>query len=210
MTRIHRRTLLAAGTALAAAAALPLSAFAQGAGTGEFFENRPLPEMELGAKDAPVIITEYASMTCPHCKSFHESVWPKLKEEYVDTGKVRYQLREFAFDNLAAAASMLARCAPNDGYFPMVDILFERQSQWSRAQNPAAELFNIAKLAGFTEETFRACLTNQKLLDDINAVRAEGRKFGVTGTPTIFVNGEKLDGSSYENIKKAIDAKLPS
>ena len=208
MTRIHRRTLLAAGAALAASAALPLPALAQ---TGEFFENRPLPEMELGAKDAPVVITEYASMTCPFCKSFHEGVLPKIKEEYVDAGKVRYQMREFASDNLAAAASMLARCAPNDGYFPMVDILFERQRQWSRAQNPAAELFNIAKLAGFTEETFRGCLTNQKLLDDINAVRAEGRKFGVTGTPTIFIDGEKLQGNAtYDNIKKVIDAKLPS
>ena len=204
---IDRRLFLASTAGLALTVALPLPALA----APEGFDNPPLKEMELGSPDAPVTLTEYASMTCGHCRAFHENTWPTIKKDYVDTGKVRYRLREFAFDNLAAAAFMLARCAPNDGYFPMVDVLFERQDQWARAENPAAELFNIAKLAGFTRESFETCLKDQKLLDQINAQFKQGRDFGVTGTPTLFVNGEKLDGGyGLDNVKKALDAQLGS
>ena len=202
---LTRRTLLAS---TAAFALLPQAARAE-APEGFFAAERPLPEMEMGSKDAKVVITEYASMTCPHCKTFHESTLPKLKEQYVDTGKVRYQLREFAFDPLSAAAFMLARCAPNDGYFPMVDILFESQTEWSRSQNPANALFEKAKLAGFTRPEFDKCLSDQALLDNVNAVRREGEKFGVRGTPTVFVNGEKVE-SSFDAISKAVEAQLAS
>ena len=203
---IDRRAFLASTAALALTAALPARAAAP-----EGFDKPPLPEMEQGSKDAPVVLTEYASMTCGHCRAFHESTWPTIKKDYVDTGKVRFQLREFAFDNLSAAAFMLARCAPNDGYFPMVDILFERQETWMRADNPAAALFDIAKLAGFTREGFEACLKDQEMLDKINASFEQGKEFGVTGTPTLFVNGEKIEGGyGLENVKKAIDARLGS
>ena len=215
---LDRRTFLAASAGAAAAAAfLPLpfaaaqSKVPQGAPEG-FFGERPLPEMEQGSPDAPVVLTEYASVTCGHCKAFHDQTLPAL-QQYIDDGKLRYQLREFAYDPLAAAGFMLARCAPNGsrGYFGIVDILFDNQSKWTRADNPAQALFDLTRVAGFDQESFNKCLTDQKLLDQIRAVQREGEKFGVTGTPTLFVNGEKLEGGyGLANVKKAIDAKLGS
>ena len=204
---IDRRLFLASAAGVALTAALPANVLA----APEGFNTPPLPEMSLGSKDAPVTLTEYSSLTCGHCRNFHTQVLPTIKQEYIDTGKVRFQMREFAFDNLAAAGFMLARCAPNNAYFPMVETLFERQDQWARAQNPAQELFNIAKLAGFTRGSFETCLKDQAMLDKINASFKQGQEFGVTGTPTLFVNGEKVEGGyGLENVKKAIDAQLAS
>ena len=155
----------------------------------------PLDEMTIGEDDAPVTIVEYMSMTCPHCREFHANTYPALKENYVDTGKVRFILREFPLDPRAAAAIMLARCAPNDQYFPMVDVLFKRQTVWATAQDARSELLNIAKLAGFTQESFEACLTNQQLLDDVNSVRTTAAEdFGVDATPTFFIDGKRYSG----------------
>lgn len=208
---IDRRTFLGSTAALALATGLPTALPNVALAAPEGFDNPPLPEKTIGSPDAPVTLTEYASMTCGHCRAFHKEVWPTIKEEYVDTGKVRFRLREFAFDPLAAAGFMLARCAPNDGYFAMVDVLFDRQSQWRNAQNPAQELFNISKLAGFTRENFETCLKDQALLNKINASFEQGKTFGVTGTPTLFVNGEKVEGGyGLDNVRKALDAKLPS
>jgi len=155
----------------------------------------PLEEMAIGKEDAPVTIVEYMSMTCPHCREFHKNTYPELKEKYVDTGKVRFILREFPLDPRAAAAIMLARCAPKDQYFPMVDVLFKRQTVWATAQDARSELLNIAKLAGFTQESFEACLTNQQLLDDVNSVRTTAAEdFGVDATPTFFIDGKRYSG----------------
>jgi protein-disulfide isomerase len=149
-------------------------------------------------------------MTCSHCAHFHETTWPTLKKDYVDTGKVRFILREFPFDPRAAAAFMLARCAPNGKYYPMVDVLFDKQNDWAFVKNAREPLENIAKLAGFTQESFEACLTNQKLLDDINAVRERGAsEFGVDATPTFFINGKKYSGAmSVEQMSAIIDPLL--
>ena len=156
-----------------------------------------LPDVALGSAEAKVTIVEYASMTCGHCAHFHKEVFPKLKDKYIDTGKVRFIMREFPLDNLAAAASMLARCAPADKTYPMIEMLFQTQSEWAYVQgNPVPKLFEMAKQAGFTQDTFDKCLTNQKLLDQVNAQRARGAdQFGVSATPTFFINGKKLQGS---------------
>tara|TARA_B100001146_G_C16112580_1_gene404312 strand:+ start:234 stop:1037 length:804 start_codon:yes stop_codon:yes gene_type:complete len=155
----------------------------------------PMKEMAEGEENAPVTIVEYMSMTCPHCRQFHENTYPALKEKYIDTGKVRFILREFPLDPRAAAAIMLARCAPNDQYFAMVDVLFKRQTVWATAQDARTELLNIAKLAGFTQESFQACLTNQQLLDDVNTVRTKAaEEFGVDATPTFFIDGKRYSG----------------
>jgi protein-disulfide isomerase len=197
----RRNALLAAAT-IPALAALPRIALAQAPKPGRRGRyrradgSRPLEEQVEGAEDAPITVVEYASMTCGHCRSFHVNTWPAIKENYVDTGKVRFILREFPFDPRAAAAFMLARCAPGGKYFPMVDVLFKQQDVWARAENARAPLENIAKLAGFTQESFEACLTNQELLDDINAVRERGAaEFGVNATPTFFINGKKYAGA---------------
>ena len=171
----------------------------------ELMEPGPLKEMALGDENAPVTIVEYMSMTCPHCAAFHESNFKPLVEKYVDTGKVRFVLREFPFDPRAAAAIMLARCAPENQFFPMVDVMFKQQRSWATAPDGREALLQIARLAGFTQESFEACLTNQKLLDDVNAVRTKaGNEFGVQSTPTFFVNGKRYPGNMSVDVMSAI------
>ena len=217
-TFLTRRTaLMATAAATAVFATAPSLVLAQevpkSSGTvdmDKLLEPGPLSEEVLGSEDAPVTIVEYASMTCSHCAHFHETTWPTLKKDYVETGKVRFILREFPFDPRAAAAFMLARCAPEGKYYPMVDVLFDKQSDWAFVKNAREPLENIAKLAGFTQESFEACLTNQKLLDDINAVRERGAsEFGVDATPTFFINGKKYSGAmSVEQMSAIIDPLL--
>ncbi|MBB2970057.1 DsbA family protein [Mesorhizobium sp. RMAD-H1] len=176
----------------------------------KLYEPGKLKDMVMGNADAPVTIVEYASMTCPHCAHFAETTLPAIKQKYIDTGKVRLIFREFPFDPRAAAAFMLARCSPEDRYFPMVDVLFKQQQQWAAAADAEAPLMQIAKLAGFTQESFKACLTNQQLLDDVNASRERGEKeFGVTSTPTFFINGKKYAGAlSVDQMSAIIDGLL--
>lgn len=168
-----------------------------------------LPEQALGKADAPVTIVEYASMTCPHCATFHEKTLPEFKAKYIDTGKVRMIFREFPFDPRAEAGFMLARCA-KDNYFPMVDVLFRQQQNWAAVQNAKDALLQIAKLAGFSQESFEACLTDQKLLEDVRAVRERGAKdFGVDSTPTFFIDGNRYPGAlSIAELSAIIDPLL--
>ena len=179
------------------------------AGSG-VHEEQALPDMVLGEDDAPVTIVEYASMTCPHCASFHRETLPGLKEKYIETGKVRLIFREFPFDPRAAAASMLARCAPENSYFPMIDALFQRQREWSTAEDPRPIMLQIAKLAGFTQDSFESCLKNQELLDKVREVQQKAAdEYGVESTPTLFVNGEKHAGAlTLEQMSEIIDGKL--
>ncbi len=156
----------------------------------------PLPEMALGSPDAPNTIVEYASMTCPHCAQFQTTVLPQLKTKYIDTGKVRYILREFPLDNLAVAAFMLARCAGDDRYFPMIDALFATQENWAAPGSDAKErLLLIARQAGLSKEQFDKCLADKDLFGKIVQIRTTGNeKFQVDSTPTFFVNGKRLKG----------------
>jgi protein-disulfide isomerase len=175
----------------------------------ELMKPGALPEQVLGAPDAPVTIIEYASMTCPHCAMFHEKTYPELKKKYIDTGKVRFIFREFPLDPLAAAGFMLARCAGEGKYFPMIEILFHQQKTWA-VEKPLPPLLTIAKQAGFSQQSFEQCLANQKLLDDIEKVRDRGAKeYGVSSTPTFFVNGKVQRGApTIEELDKLIEPHL--
>lgn len=168
-----------------------------------------LPDKQLGKDDAKVTIVEYASMTCPHCAHFAATTFPELKTKYIDTGKARYILREFPFDPSAEAGFMLARCA-KDNYFPMVDVLFKQQPAWVGVNNTKDALLQISKLAGFTQESFEACLTDQKLLDDVRSVQKRGAdEFKVDSTPTFFINGKTYKGAmSIEEMSAIIDPLL--
>ncbi|MGV3548384.1 thioredoxin domain-containing protein [Rhizobium sp.] len=216
LTRKEFLKFLAAGTAVAAIG-LPLSASAQEAPkpTGsvdiaKLMAPGPLPEMVVGKEDAPVTIVEYLSMTCPHCAAFHRETYDAIKEKYVDTGKVRFVLREFPLDNKAVAAIMLARCAPEGQGPALVSALFKNQTTWVTAQDARGALLQMSKLAGFTQESFDACLTNQKLLDDVLKVRETGSKeFGVDSTPTFFINGQRYAGGmSVAEMSAIIDAAI--
>lgn len=216
---LTRRGLLG-GVALAAVcAALPMS-FATMAEAQELPESsgdvdmaevmKPgaLPDQGLGDVNAPVKIVEYMSMTCPHCAHFHNTTFDEIKKKYIDTGKAYFVIREFPFDPRAAAAFMLARCAPEGQYYPFVSMLFKQQQSWAVAQDARAALLQMSKLAGFSQETFEACLTNQKLLDDVNSTMQRGAtEFGVNSTPTFIINGKRYAGDmSVESMSALIDS----
>ena len=150
----------------------------------------PLPERILGRDDAPVTVIEYASMTCGHCANFHLNIWPAFKAEFIDTGKVRFILREFPFDPRATAAFMLARCMGDDRWYPTVDLLFRNQPRWARAQDGKEGFLSVLSMTGLKEADLEACLSDQALLDKVNAVAARGQELGVDSTPTFFINGE--------------------
>jgi protein-disulfide isomerase len=203
---LDRRQLIRGAAALAAMTGLASAGYA--VDVASLHAPPANGEMALGPENAKVTIVEYASATCPHCGKFHTTTYQDLKKEYIDTGKVRFVFREFPFDDVAFAAFMLARCAPKDKYFPMIDMLFEQQDAWLRA--PRDGLEKIAQLAGFTKESFDACLKNEEVAKGIAAIRDKANKdFGVDSTPTFFVNGEMLKGeTSIEEFRKMIDPLL--
>jgi protein-disulfide isomerase len=205
---LDRRSLL---TLAAASVGLGLArtARAQDADMAKLMAPPPLGDRALGDADAKVTVIEYASATCPHCARFHKDTFPTLKSEFIDTGKIRFIFREFPFDDLALAAFMLARCAPEDKYFPMIEVLFEQQEKWTR-NNPREELFTIAKLAGFTEESFDQCLKNTDVAKGIVEGRNQADKdLGINSTPTFFINGKILNGAEpIEKFREMIAAAL--
>ncbi|QFR34279.1 DsbA family protein [Ancylobacter sp. TS-1] len=168
---------------------------AQTVDTAKLMAPGPLPDQVLGKADAPVTIVEYASLTCGHCAHFHETTYPVLKEKYIDTGKVRFILREFPLDIVAKAGFMLARCAGEGKYYPLTDTLFETQKSWAFGNNPAQALLAIAKQSGMTEQQFNACLNDTKLAGQIDETTKLGAGFGVDSTPTFFINGKKVSGA---------------
>jgi protein-disulfide isomerase len=193
------------------------SAFAQSksaASAADVAKPMSLPDMALGPKDAAVTIVEYASMTCGHCAAFTENVFPKLKEAYIDTNKIRFVFREFPLDIKAAAGSMLSRCIAKDDpakYFAVTDMLFKQQNDWVM-KNTTETLTRIGKQAGLSQQAVEDCLKDQALLDKI----AADQKFAaevlkVNSTPTFFINGEMVKGeTSFEEFDKRIKALMKS
>jgi protein-disulfide isomerase len=199
---------------LAGFSPLRLIAEAMAQSASEVAKPVSLPDMALGPASASVTVTEYASMTCPHCAAFNEKVFPKIKSEYIDTGKVRYVFREFPLDIKAAAGSMLARCIAKDDaskYFAVIDMLFRQQNDWV-VKNTTETLTRIGKQAGLSQQAVEDCLKDQALLDKI----AADQKFAnevlkVNSTPTFFVNGEMIKGeTSFEEFDKKIKSLLKS
>jgi protein-disulfide isomerase len=189
-------------------------AMAQSATAADVAKPVSLPDMALGPADAAVTITEYASMTCPHCAAFNAEVFPKIKTEYIDTGKVRYVFREFPLDIKAAAGSMLARCIAKDDsgkYFAVIDMLFKQQSDWVM-KNTTEVLGRIGKQAGLSQQAVEDCLKDQALLDKIAADQKYAADvLKVNSTPSFFINGEKIVGeASIADFEKLINPLLKS
>jgi len=214
--RVTRRQLLLTSSSFALAAAIAGSGFellfnshqalAQSVAEADLMQAGPLGEESMGSDKASVTIIEYASMTCPHCAHFALNTFPELKEKYIDTGKVRFILREFPFDPVAEGAFMLARCGGKDQFFPLVDLLFRTQQTWA-VEHPLEPMLATVKQAGFTKESFDKCLSDDKLKKGVESVRDRASKeFGVDSTPTFFINGKKYTGAmSFEDMQKLID-----
>lgn len=210
--QLTRRDVVYGGASLVLATCVGLStARADTVDVAELMQPSKLGDIAIGSDTAPVTIVEYASMTCGHCADFSVKTFPQIKERYIDTGKVRFILREFPLDPLAAGAFMLARCAGKDKYYSLVETLFAQASKWV-VPNPLPALFAIAKQAGFTQQSFDECLSNQKLLDDLEEVRKRGaEKFKIQSTPTFFINGERFVGAQpFSEFEKAIEKYLKS
>ncbi len=174
-----------------------------------------LADMAVGDIDATVTVIEYASVTCPHCATFHETIFPTIKENYVDTGKIRFIFREFptAPAELSVVGSMLARCAAdkggNNAYFLVIDSLFKTQRTWIYGDSPRAELIKVAAQAGMDEAAFDACVRRQELVDLINKNVTEGSdRYNVNSTPSFIINGDLRHFSNAEDFSAALDEAL--
>jgi len=172
----------------------------------ELLRAGPLGDRALGNPNAPIVVIEYASLTCPHCRNFHANVFPEVKRQYIDTGKVRYIVREFPIGRSAGNAAIINRCAPPEEYFSLLDAFLSRQSEWVSQEVRLDAIYGVAKSSGMSRETFDKCLSNQAIIDGLNEVKQRGRQFGVVGTPTFFVNGRKAQGAvTFEQIKALIE-----
>jgi protein-disulfide isomerase len=202
----RRETLTLLGSAAPSAvlfSSLPVSA--QSVSPQELAVPGPLGDVVQGPANAKVTIIEYASLTCSHCAAFHKETYPLLKQRYIDTGQVRFILREFPLDPLATAGFMLARCDGDAKYYPITDLLFAQQKAWAFSDKPVDALQQMMRQAGFSQEKFESCLRDQKLYDAVNAVRSRGEKFGVNSTPTFFINGQRHSGNlSIAEVEKII------
>jgi protein-disulfide isomerase len=164
----------------------------------------------LGNKDAKVTVIEYASLTCPHCAALNNDVLPRIKKEYVETGKVRYVYRDFPLDQIALAASMLARCAGPERYFGFIDVLFSSQSSWAHSGDPMRGLEQVARVGGLTPEKFEACRNDEELKTKVLQQRIDADKsFKISATPTLIINGDKYSrGLTYEEFKAVLEEHL--
>ena len=164
-------------------------------------------EIFLGNKDSKIVVIEYASMTCIHCANFHKEVYPKIKENYIDTNKIKYIFRDFPLDKQALFGSVLARCAPREKYFDFVKLILNTQKKWiSNDDTFMDKLKNIGKLAGLNENKINTCFKNEQIVDKIIKSRSVGeQKYNISSTPSLIINEKKYSAMSYENFEKIIE-----
>lgn len=198
---LSRRHSLALGLA---ALSLPSALRAQ--------EAAEIVEMSMGAADAPVTMVEYWMFTCPHCAAFHRDVFPQIKANFVDTGKVRVVFREVYFNRPSLWAAMIARCAPQDRYFGIVDLLFERQAAWSAASDTdamVAELYAIGRQAGLTDDDMNACLSDRAFAEALVAdFQKNSTADAIDATPSFVIDGQKFGNAGYAEFETRLNAAL--
>ena len=193
--RVPVRLIARVFAAACLAFAVPSAASAQLVDLMRLMAPGTLPEKAMGEPGAPVTIVEYASLTCSHCGNFYRTTFPELKSKYIDTGKVRFVLREFPLDELALVAAMAARCAPEDRYFDVIHTLFNDQAKWAFVEKPGDALLAVLQPHGFTDESFKACLADEPLVRGIIDTSNRGQELGVGGTPAFFINGQAHGGA---------------
>lgn len=168
-------------------------------------------DMAVGNPEAPVVVIEYFSLTCPHCMRFHRDTYAAFRRQYVETGKVRYILRDYPLNAPALDAAKLAHCGGPERYFPFVETLFEQFDQWTGTANYIDALAKIGELGGVPEAAFKACLADKQLEARILSVALEGEsKYNIESTPSFVVNGKLFAGEMrIEKISKILDDFVP-
>ena len=201
---LTRRTSLALALA---AACLPATLRAQDAAAAV-----EVVEMSMGAPDAPVTMIEYLMFTCPHCAAFHRDVFPQIKANFVDTGKVRVIFREVYFNRPSLWAAMVARCAPQDRYFGIADLLFQRQSAWAGASDTnvmLAELYSIGRQAGMTDEEMNTCLADRGFAEALVAeFQTHAAADSIDATPSFVIDGQKFSNAGYAEFETRLNEAL--
>ena len=168
-----------------------------------------LPEMSWGSATAPVTLIKYASLTCPHCKRFHADVFPELKRAYIDTGKVRFILREFPIGKSSGTATVVLRCAAPDKYLALYGKFLEQQPSWVSQEVRTDQIGRVAAQVGITGDQLSACLKNQSLVAQLNWVKERGRTLGVIGTPNFFLNDKLIKSTlDWPSLRTLIEARL--
>ena len=186
-----------------ASTSLALPGFAQA------IDEIPVEVMSYGDENAPITLIEYASFTCPHCASFHADVYPLIKENYIETGKVRMVLRPVYFDRLGLWADLLARCGGQDRYFGIANMIYEHQSSWTQGDSAVDivnNLYAMGRLAGMNDAEMEACMQDNEHAQAL--VAASTRDIdadGVEGTPTFVINGTVMKNMPYSGFVEAFD-----
>ena len=202
---MHRRQFISYSLAATSVGSM---SFAQGTTDGQ------VEEIVLGNPDAAVTMIEYASFTCPHCARFHADVMPKIKSEYIDTGKIKFIYREVFFDRPGLWGAMIARCGGADKYMGIADLLYQRQREWTSGAGGAEiaqNLYKIGRIAGLTNETMEACLQDQDMAKALVAkFQEQTQADGVNSTPSVFINGVNHGNKSFAEFKELLDSQLES
>ncbi len=211
--KLNIKKLIGLGAIITSLLAAP-AVYAAGDATQEYalplYKPGKIADHIIGNPDAKVTIVEYASLTCPHCATFHVDTFKEFKKNYIDTNKVKFIYRNFHLDNLALAGALIAECAPKDQYFPILDLIFSNQRKWIAAPKQFAEMVNILKLVGYTQGKVDECFTKKDLISGLLDDRKRAaEEFNVNSTPTIFINGEKQSGAlSYQTLSTKVDELL--
>ena len=184
----------------------PLREVIQNPSLAEVMRPGPLPEFSIGREDAPVTIIKYASLTCPFCKRFQAEVYPVLKRDYIDTGKVRFMIREFPIGKTSGMATIALRCAPMARYLDLYGRYLNQQAQWVSQEVRIEPILKVAQGVGLTAEQFDSCRQNQGMIAALNQVKDRGRELGVIGTPNFFINGRLVKKAlGLKELREVID-----
>lgn len=168
-----------------------------------------IAEMALGRADAPVTIIKYMSLTCPYCRAFHRDVFPQLKREYIDTGKVRFVLRDFPIGKTSGTATIALRCARPEQYFSLYGKLLDQQASWVSQEVRLDPIFAVAQQVGMTRPEFDSCMQNQAMIDALKRMKDRGRTLGIIGTPNFFIQNQRVKSTlTMADIRSKVDPLL--
>jgi len=217
---VDNRYLVAGGVGAAVVAVvaaaffflMPKEATIEASANPEVEKALALKETDIGMGDpnAPIKLIEYASTGCGHCAAFAIETMPKIKAEWIDKGQVYYVLRDYPLDNVAAGASMIARCLPREGFYPFMEVLFRSQPEWHKQEGAIDALATLARRAGLSRAQVESCLKDEKVLKQIQDSLDEAKKvLAVNSTPTMFINGEVVQGAAaYADFEAKFKAAL--